>query len=38
MYPILVEFAGFQIRSYGAIVALSFLVALWMSTREVDRK
>jgi phosphatidylglycerol:prolipoprotein diacylglycerol transferase len=38
MYPILVEFAGFQIRSYGVIVALSFLVALWLSTREAKRK
>src|SRR5918994_2479811 len=38
MYPVLFEFAGFQIRSYGVVVALSFLVALWMSTREAERK
>lgn len=28
MYPILFEFAGFHIRSYGVIVALSFIIAL----------
>jgi phosphatidylglycerol:prolipoprotein diacylglycerol transferase len=38
MYPILFEFGGFQIRSYGVIVGLSFLLALWMSTREASRK
>jgi len=38
MYPVLFEFGGFQIRSYGVIVALSFLIALWMSTREAERK
>jgi phosphatidylglycerol:prolipoprotein diacylglycerol transferase len=38
MYPILFELGGFQIRSYGVIVALSFVVALWMSTREAERK
>jgi phosphatidylglycerol---prolipoprotein diacylglyceryl transferase len=38
MYPILFEFGGFQIRSYGVIVGLSFLLALWMSAREASRK
>lgn len=38
MYPVLFEFGGFQIRSYGVIVALSFLIGLWMSTREAERK
>ncbi len=38
MYPVLVEFGDFQIRSYGVIVGLSFLLALWMSTREATRK
>ena len=38
MYPILFEFGGFQVRSYGVIVALSFLLALWMSTKEAERK
>ncbi|HWO40568.1 MAG TPA: prolipoprotein diacylglyceryl transferase [Candidatus Eisenbacteria bacterium] len=38
MYPVLFEFGGLEIRSYGVIVALSFLVAIWMSTREAERK
>ena len=38
MYPILFEFDGFQIRAYGVIVGLSFLMALWMSTKEAARK
>ena len=38
MYPILFELGGFQVRSYGVIVGLSFLLALWMSTRQAERK
>ena len=38
MYPILFELGGFQIRAYGVIVGLAFLLALWMSTKEADRK
>jgi phosphatidylglycerol:prolipoprotein diacylglycerol transferase len=38
MYPILFELSGFQIRSYGLIVVLSFLVAVYMSTREAERR
>ncbi|MEX0806887.1 MAG: prolipoprotein diacylglyceryl transferase [Candidatus Binatia bacterium] len=38
MYPVLFEFGGFQIRSYGVIVALSFIIGLWMSIREAERK
>lgn len=38
MYPILFELGGFQVRSYGVIVGLSFLLALWMSTGEAERK
>lgn len=38
MYPILFDLGGFQIRSYGVIVVLSFLIALWMSTREAAGK
>jgi phosphatidylglycerol:prolipoprotein diacylglycerol transferase len=37
MYPVLFEFGEFQLRSYGVIVALSFLLALWMSTKEAKR-
>lgn len=38
MYPILFQFGHLEIRSYGAIVALSFLIGLWFSTREAKRK
>lgn len=38
MYPILVQLGGFELRSYGVIVALSFLLGLWVSTREAKRK
>lgn len=38
MYPILFQFGHLEIRSYGPIVALSFLIGLWFSTREAKRK
>lgn len=38
MYPILFQFGQFELRSYGVIVALSFIAALWLSTREAGRK
>jgi phosphatidylglycerol:prolipoprotein diacylglycerol transferase len=38
MYPVLFQFGAFQLRSYGLIVALSFLLALWMSMKEAERK
>ena len=38
MYPVLFEFGDFQLRSYGVIVALSFLLALWMSMKEAKKK
>lgn len=38
MYPILFQFGNFEIRSYGLIVALSFFLGLWLSTREARRK
>ena len=34
MYPVLFQIGNFEVRSYGVIVALSFLVALWVSTKE----
>ena len=37
MYPILFEIENFQIRSYGIVVALSFLLALWLGTKEANR-
>jgi len=38
MYPVLFEVGSFEIRSYGVIVALSFLIAVWMGSREAQRK
>lgn len=38
MYPILLKIGHFELRSYGIIVALAFLAALWLSTREAARK
>ncbi|MBI2533507.1 MAG: prolipoprotein diacylglyceryl transferase, partial [Deltaproteobacteria bacterium] len=38
MYPVLVQFGNFELRSYGVIVALSFLVGLWLSSKEAERK
>lgn len=38
MYPVLFKLGHFELRSYGVIVALSFLLALWVSTREAKRK
>lgn len=38
MYPILIQLGSFQLRTYGVIVALSFLLALWLSAREAKRK
>jgi phosphatidylglycerol:prolipoprotein diacylglycerol transferase len=34
MYPVLLQIGNFEIRSYGVIVALSFLLALWLGARE----
>lgn len=38
MYPILFQFGHFGLRSYGVVVALSFFVGLWLSTKEARRK
>lgn len=38
MYPILWQVGSFELRSYGVIVALSFLAALWLAAREAQRK
>jgi phosphatidylglycerol:prolipoprotein diacylglycerol transferase len=38
MYPILFQFGNFELRSYGLIVALSFFIGLWLSTKEAQRK
>jgi phosphatidylglycerol:prolipoprotein diacylglycerol transferase len=38
MYPVLLQIGNFELRSYGVIVALSFAIALWMSSKEAERK
>src|SRR3990167_4571896 len=37
MYPVIVQLGTFELRSYGIIVALSFLLGLWRSTREAKQ-
>ncbi len=38
MYPILFRIGGFQLRSYGVVVALAFLVAYLLARKEAARK
>lgn len=38
MYPILFEFAGFQVHSYGVSKALALLAAVWLLQRELQRR
>ena len=38
MYPILLDIGPFALRSYGVIVVLSFLAALWLARKEAARK
>ena len=38
MYPVLLQFGNFELRSYGVMVALSLAIALWMSGKEAERK
>lgn len=38
MYPVLLQFGNFELRSYGVIVALSFVIGLWLSSKEAERK
>jgi phosphatidylglycerol:prolipoprotein diacylglycerol transferase len=37
MYPVLIQLGTFELRSYGILVALSFFLALWLSSREAKR-
>jgi len=37
MYPVLIQIGTFELRSYGVIVALSFLLGLWLSAKEAKR-
>lgn len=38
MYPVLVQLGAFELRSYGVIVVLSFVLGAWLSAREAKRK
>lgn len=38
MYPVLVQLGGFELRTYGVVVAFSFVLALWLSASEAKRK
>lgn len=38
MYPILIQLGHFPLRTYGVVVALLFLLALWLSSREAKRR
>lgn len=38
MHPILLQIGSFELRSYGVIVALSFLAGLWLARKEAARK
>jgi phosphatidylglycerol---prolipoprotein diacylglyceryl transferase len=38
MYPVLLQLGNFELRSYGVIVALSFAIALWITSKEAERK
>lgn len=38
MHPILVQWGGFELRTYGVVVVLAFLAALWISAREAQRR
>lgn len=38
MYPILLDFGWWQLRSYGVFVALAIVVGIWWSAREGERR
>jgi phosphatidylglycerol:prolipoprotein diacylglycerol transferase len=38
MYPILFQIGHFELRSYGAIVALTLFIGVWLSTKEAERR
>ncbi len=38
MHPILLSIGAFEIRTYGVVVLVSFLFALWVSAQEAKRK
>jgi len=38
MYPVLLQWGNFELRSYGVIFALSLLIGFWVSGKEAERK
>ena len=38
MFPVLFEIGGFQVTSFGVMMALSFVVGGWITARELKRK
>lgn len=38
MHPVLLKIGSFKIYSYGVFVAIGFIAALWVASREVSRK
>jgi phosphatidylglycerol:prolipoprotein diacylglycerol transferase len=38
MYPILLQWGTFELRTYGVVVVLAFLAALWVGAREAQRR
>jgi phosphatidylglycerol:prolipoprotein diacylglycerol transferase len=38
MFPILIKIGSIELRSYGVMIALAFLVGTWLGAREARRK
>jgi len=38
VYPILLELGRFRLHSYGVVVLVAILIALWVAGREARRK
>ena len=38
MFPILFEWHGFELRTYGVVVALALLSAVWIAAKEARRR
>jgi len=38
VFPILFEWHGFEVRTYGVIVALALLSAVWVAANEARRR
>jgi phosphatidylglycerol:prolipoprotein diacylglycerol transferase len=38
MHPVIIEFGHLAIRWYGVMIALAFLVGMWLAGKEAERK